>query len=320
MEADPEILAIDQLEEEIAPLAPETLKIRDLISSLELCHHKADRWVRNIVEAIAAGQTTKGLGTRSPGHQHPAETVWLNACAALAAWAAGCPDPSVDITVDTIPASRLLAGLGQRSPLKEWQAQRVIDKIRSAIHWPECCNDPTAQYVWLLIDGGEHELAYRTDCPEYYREHEDFWLTTVRTMIHDTENGNDADLSLGLAIDLLMPCHWRFVDNLQIVVEAIGGKLNPATPFAACGRNINLLPIRPRMVTISNTLNVFCSRESNEDVDPDLMKLLGEPTDVKKWLAASLAKTIMLQVSPPAKLREMSALIGPDWLRQESPG
>ncbi|GAF73228.1 unnamed protein product, partial [marine sediment metagenome] len=178
-----------------------------------------------------------------------------------------------------------------------------------------------AQYVWLLIGGDEYELAYRTHCPEHYREHKDFWLTTVQTMIHDTENGNDADLSLGLAIDMLWPCHWRFVDNLQIVLEAIGGKLNPATPFAACGRNINLLPIRRRMVTISNTLNVFCgARESNQDVDPDVMKLLGEPTNVAKWLAASLAKTIMLQVSPPAKLREMSALTGPDWLRQESAG
>ncbi len=91
MEADPEILAIDQLEDEIAPIAPEISKIRELISSLELCHHKADRWVRNIVEAIAAGQTIKGLGTRSPGQQHPTETVWQNACAALAAWVAGCP-------------------------------------------------------------------------------------------------------------------------------------------------------------------------------------------------------------------------------------
>jgi hypothetical protein len=75
------------------------------------------------------------------------------------------------------------------------------------------------------------------------------------------------------------------------------------------------------MVTISNTLNAFCgTRESNQDVDPDLMKLLGEPTNVKKWLAASLAKTIMLQVNPPATLRKMSALIGPDWLRQENAG
>ena len=320
LEADPEIRAIDQLEDELAPIAPEISKIRELISSLELCHHKADRWVRNIVEAIAEGRTVKGLGTRPPGQRHRTETVWQNACAALAAWVAGCPGPSLYITVDTIPASQLLAGLGQRSPLKEWQVQRVIDRIRTAIHWPECRNDPTAQYVWLLIGGEEYELAYRTDCPAHYLEHDEFWLTTVQTMIHDTENGNHADLSLGLAIDMLWPCHWRFVDNLRIVLEAIGGKLDPDTPFAACGRNIGLLPSR-RMVTIANTLNVFCDvRKSNQDVDRALLKLLGEPTKVKKWLAASLAKTIMLQISPPATLREMSTLTGPDWLTQKSTG
>ena len=85
-------------------------------------------------------------------------------------------------------------------------------------------------------------------------EHEDFWLRTVRTIIQDTENGDKADLSLGLAIDMLWPCHWRFVKNLQIVLEAIGGRLNPDKPFAACGRNIALLPIRRRMEVVSNTL------------------------------------------------------------------
>ena len=52
LEPDPQIRAIDQMEDEIAPIAPQISNIRELISSLELCHHKADRWVRNIVEAI----------------------------------------------------------------------------------------------------------------------------------------------------------------------------------------------------------------------------------------------------------------------------
>jgi hypothetical protein len=177
--------------------------------------------------------------------------------------------------------------------LKEWQVQRVIEKIRSAIDWPRSSNDPTAQYAWLLLGGGEYELAYRNDCPEHYKEHEDFWLITVRTIIHDSENGDEADLSLGLAIDMLMPCNWRFVENLGIVLEAIGGKLNPDKPFAACGRNITLVPI---------------------------LALLGEPTEVRIWLAASLDKTIRLQLDPPAELRAMSALAGPDWIRQQSSG
>lgn len=317
LEPDPEILDIDKMEDHIAPVGPNVSRVRELISSLELCHHKADRWVYNIIEAIGAGDTQKGLGTRSPGQEHPAERVWQNVCVSLSAWCAGCPSTKVDLSIDTVPASRLLACLGDRSPLKEWQVQRVIEKIRSAIHWPRSLDDPMAQYVWILLSGGEYEVAYRNRCPEHYKEHEDFWLTTVRTIIHDTENGDAADLSLGLAIDMLMPCHWRFVENLWVVLQAIGGTLNPEKPFAACGRNIGLLPIRRRMEVVSDTLDAFCDEpESNKEVDRDLLELLGKPTEVKKWLAASLGKTVRLQLDPPAELRAMSALAGPDWIRQ----
>ncbi len=41
-------------------------------------------------------------------------------------------------------------------------------------------------------------------------------------MVHDPE-----ELSLALAIDMLWPCHWRFEDNLQIVLDAIGGRAPP---------------------------------------------------------------------------------------------
>ena len=320
LHADSEIMAIDAMEDHISPIDAKVSKIRELISSLELCHHKADRWVYNIIEAIGAGETTKGLGTRSPGQQHPGETVWKNACAALTAWCEGCPSTKVDLPIDTIPASRLLACLGERSPLKEWQVQRVIEKIRSEIHWPRSCDDAATQYVWILLSASEYESAYLNQCPEHYKEHEGFWRTTVRTIIHDTENGDEADLSLALAIDMLWPCHWRFVENLRIVLDAIGGKLNSEKPFAACGRNIALLPNRRRMEIVSNTLNAFCGEPaSDQGVDRDLLVLLGNPTEVKKWLAVSLDKTIRLQLSPPAELRAMSALAGPEWIKQQSP-
>jgi len=317
VEADAEILAIDGMEDDIAPIAPEVSGIRELISTLELCHHKADRWVHNIVEAIGAGQTKKGLGTRSPGQFHAAEQVWKNACAALSVWCAGCPSSSLDLCIDTVPASQLLAGIGKRSPLKEWQVQRVIDKIRSLIHWPQADDDPAAQYTWMLLGEGEDGSFYRNQCPERYKEHEDFWLATVRTIIHDTLDGNQAGLPLGVAIDMLWPCHWGFVENLQIVLDAIGGNLNSEKPFAACGRNITSLPTRGRMETVSSTLRVFYGEpELDAAVDREILALLGEPTDEKRWLTASLDKTIRLQLDPPAEMRALLALAGPDWIAQ----
>jgi hypothetical protein len=201
--------------------------------------------------------------------------------------------------------------------LKEWQVQRVFDKIHSSIRWPQSGDDPTSQYVWILVGGGEYELDYRSDCPDRYKEHEEFWLATVKTMIHDTENGHQAELSLGLAIDMLMPCHWAFVSNLQLVLEAIGGELNPGRPFPACGRNIILVPNRQRMETVSHTLRVFCGEEeTDEEANSGILASLGEPTEENKWLAASLGKTIRLQLDPPDELRGISAFEGPDWIRQ----
>ena len=319
LHADSEIIAIDEMEDHIAPIDANVSKIRELISGLELCHHKADRWVYNIIEAIGAGETTKGLGSRSPGQEHSREIIWKNACAALSAWCAGCPSTKIDLTIDTIPAPQLLACLGERTPLKEWQVQRVIEKIRSVIHWPRSCGDPAAHYEWLLLSASEYEFAYLNQCPEHFKEHEDFWLTTAQTIIHDTENGDQADLSLALAIDNLWPCNWNFVGNLQIVLGAIGGKLNPDNPFAACGRNITLVPLRRRMETICNTLKVFCDTlESEQKVDGDLLALLGKPTEEKKWLAASLDKTIRLQLNPSADLRAISSMAGPEWLKQQN--
>jgi hypothetical protein len=171
--------------------------------------------------------------------------------------------------------------------------------------------------VWILFSGGEYELAYRNECPEHYKEHEEFWLSTVRTIIHDSENGDEANLSLGLAIDMLMPCHWRFVENFRIVLEAIGGRLKPDKPFAACGRNITLLPIRDRMGIVCRTLRAFCGHsETDGEVERQTLALLGKPTAAGRWLAASLEKTIRLQLDPPAEVRAMSALTGPDWIKQ----
>jgi hypothetical protein len=317
LHADSEIIAIDAMEDRIAPVAENITKIRELITGLELCHHKAERWVYNIIEAIGSGETSKGLGSRAPGQHHPRETVWQNAYDALSAWCAGTPINEINLAIDTIPASRLLAPLGERSPLKVWQVQRVVERIGSYLHWPHSYSDPATQYTLLLFSASEYEAVYLDECPERYRDHEEIWQTTARTFIHDRENGGKTDLSLAIAIDMLWPCHWQFVENLQIVLEAIGGKLDAAMPFAACGHNINRVPIRQRMELIIHTLKVFCGNaESGQEVDNDLLALLGGATEEKQWLAASLEKTIRLQLNPPSDLKAFATLNGPEWIKQ----
>jgi hypothetical protein len=44
------------------------------------------------------------------------------------------------------------------------------------------------------------------------------------------------------------------------------------------------------------------------------LREVGEPGTAQRWLAASLDKTLRLQLSPPEDARVISALRTPDWL------
>jgi len=297
VEADEEMREIDRLENELTPLPESIMRIRKLISTLELCHHKAERWVTNIIEAIGDGDTSKGLGTRTAAELHPAERVWTNVCTALSAWCAGQPAGSVRINIGGRSASCLLSKLGQRSALKEWQVQRVMERIREFIGWPRSAQHGDSVYVFMEECGADFEPPGDAACPEYYREHEDFWKQTMQTRIHDTVNGEAADMSLAVAIDLMFPCNWNFVDNLDIVLGAIGGELHIARPLAVCARNIRHAPIRERMQTVCKALQYALESQRSENVaDSTLLKLQGDLTAPQRWLVASLDKTIRLQL------------------------
>ena len=100
-----------------------------------------------------------------------------------------------------------------------------------------------------------------------------------------------------MAIDLLMPCHWDFVGSLATILKAIDGHLHPTRPFAYCGINIRFAPLCDRLRTISNTLKAFWKPgKTRQNIDAELLATLGEPTDIKRWLAASLDKTIKLHL------------------------
>jgi len=296
VKADDEILAIDQTEDQLPSIDPGVRRVRQLITGLEICHHKAERWIDNIILAIGAGDTSKGLGTSADSEPHVSEVRWEEICTLLSCWCDGRDS-----------GDQLTANLGERTPLKIWQVQRVVDKIRSLIRQPQ------SEYTWLMLDVGDYDFRYRESCPDQFQDQSEYWRQTARTRIHDTIDGVDSKLSLALAIDMLWPCHRRFETNLQIVLDAIGGRLDPAVPFAACGRNIGMLENQDHFIQVSDGLRSYCE---NRQVPADLQTKLGDRTPVRHWLAASLDKTIRLQVDPPPEMRRLSAMDGPDWIRE----
>ena len=314
--ADADIECIDRLENEIHPLKPEIVRVRKLIGTFEICHHKSDRWIDNILEAIGTGDTDKGLGSRPVGQLHDAEAFWRDVCEILSDWVAGQHVSENSRALGSISTSNLLARLDKRSPLKIWQVERVIQKVRSFIGFPASHNDPDTQYQWLLIDvKGDWEHGYLNECPSAYKAQEEFWLSTAKTMIHDRFFGKETTLSLALAIDMLWPCHRDFLGNLQLVLGAIGGNLYPDRPFAACGRNIHLHKQQDQLRELCDGLEAYGNQTSSADSVKDIHEKLGNPSSEKIWLAASLAKTIQLQLNPPREMRDAVALDTPDWLR-----
>jgi hypothetical protein len=289
---DKELLAIDAMEDSIAPLDDRTKAIRKLITRFEACYHEADKEAEYIIQSIAAGYCLEQSDERPP--ERKAELQ--NARDILSLW---CENPAikgVHLDVGGVQADELLSYIGEPSPLKMWQVERIVDRVTEAL-------EPNRRYHRLALDLGDYGEPGAILAGEHYKDNSMFLEQTKQAIIHDTVDGKKSKVSLAIAIDMLMPCHWDFVGGLVVILKAIGGDLHPDRPVACCIRNIKLSPLCDRLRTISNTLKVFWEgKKTNKNIDRDILAVLAEATPIKRWLAASLDKTIRLHLSLPFEI------------------
>jgi hypothetical protein len=284
--SDGELLAVDAMEDSIAPLDEGTIQIRRLITGFEACYHEADKEAEFIAAATGAGQCPERSNERPPERRKELE----NARHILSAW---CENPGIkgiSRDVGGIRADDLLNSIGTPNLLKIWQVRRIVDKLSSALilDYP---------YHNLALDVGDYGEPGARAAGLHYKDDSTFLLQTRDTIIHDTVDGRESKVSLAFAIDLLMPCGWDFVGYLVTILKAVGGDLRAERPLACCARNIRLSPLCDRLRTISNTLEAFWRAETEaQDLDGHILVSLGTPTPVKRWLAASLDKTIRLHL------------------------
>ena len=289
-EADSEILTIDKIEDAIAPLGEQTTRIRQLITGLESCYHEADKEAERIVKAIGSGRCPKKSNERPPQRKKELE----NCHGILSRWCEDTTVRNIDLDLASISAKKLLSFIGEANPLKVWQVERIVDKVRAAL-------DPSQPYHMMVLDLGDYGEPGARPVGEYYKDKSEFVQQTKETIIHDTVDGQEARISLAMAIDMLEPCNWDFVGSIVTLLKAIGGGLHPERPYVCHQRNLKLSPLCGRMMIVSNTLGVFWrDEETNEPIDRDILTSLGEATEVQRWLAASLDKTIRLQLEAPS--------------------
>jgi hypothetical protein len=289
---DKELPAIDAMEDSIAPLDNQIVAIRQLITRFEACYHEADKEAEYIIKSIAAGRCLEQLQER------PAERKKeLQDCHdILSAWCEGAFDKVRNRDVGGIAAEELVSFIGEASPLRIWQVERIVDRVGEAL-------DPSRPYHRLALDLGDYGEPGAKPAGQYYKDDLTFLEKTKKTIIHDTVDGRKSKVSLAMAIDLLMPCHWDFVGGLVIILKAIGGDLYPGEPCACCMRNIKLSPLCNRLKIISRTLGVFWKGDKmTKTADRDILVSLGKITPVKRWLAASLDKTIRLHLTLPFEI------------------
>jgi len=285
---DEEVQVIDALEDSLAPLDEPTVQIRRLITLFEACYHEADREAEFIAAAIGAGHCPPRSTGRPPQRRRELE----NARAVLSRWCENPTARNMDRGVGSLRAEGLLGPVGAPSPLKRWQIARVVDRISHAL-------DPSHPYHNLALDIGDYGAPGAVTAGAYSRDEQLFVQQTREAIIHDTVDGRPSQISLAYAIDLLMPCGWDFAGSLETILGAVGGNLHPRRPLACCARNVRLSPLCNRLRAISNTLRAFWKATATEDTDEHLLTALGTPTPVKRWLAASLDKTIRLHLEQP---------------------
>jgi len=289
---DLELLAINAMADHIAPLDEQAAAIRGLITRFELCYHEADKEAEYITKSIAAGHCLEQSTARPPQRKKQLQSCFD----ILSRWCEDSAVQGMEPDLDGMTADGLLAFIGEPSPLKFWQVGRIADKVGEAL-------DPVRPYHRMALDLGDYGEPGEHPAGDYYKDNLDYLNQTKKTIIYDTVDGRGSKISLAMAIDLLMPCHWDFAGSVGTILKAIGGDLHPARPYACCARNVRLSPLCERMRVISDTLSAFWkSDDTAEVIDRNILALLGEVTAVKRWLAASLDKTIRLHLSMPFEM------------------
>jgi hypothetical protein len=287
-----ELLAINAMEDSLAPLDEQMIGLREWITRFEACYHEADREAEQIAAGIGAGRCPPPSNERPPGRKQELE----NARGVLSRWCENAAVSGTEGDIGARAAAELLAFIGEPTPLRRWQVARVVDRISHAL-------DPAHPYHNLVLSVGDHGEPGGGVAGEPYRDHWTFLQQTRATLIHDTVEGRRSQVSLAYAIDLLMPCGWDFAGCLETILKAIGGDLHPDRPLACCARNIQLSPLCDRLRIIAHTLGGFGRGEMpDENTDPRILASLGAPTPAKRWLAASLDKTIRLHLTQPFTL------------------
>jgi hypothetical protein len=298
---DSETIEIDRIEDQLAPEEQaRAQQIRRLITGFEVCHWNSDRWLERIVQAIAEEQVPPKSGR--PRTQHPLAQMLICLRAVLAHWVARATDPLRQCIVLDKTGAEILTGLGPWTPFKAWVVQRFLDGLEHHLQANGLL--PPSE----LPPGRSYPADLDLDSPsaDSYFADSLGWLAEARSRKLKTrkEIGDEVqEHSLAALISSPNPCNEFYFRFLVALFEYLhDGDNERILPFPFCG---NISPDRHRRYCrVINALRAYLGQPPQGSLSPDnaVLAQLGERALAKRWLVASLEKTLREQLPPLAEL------------------
>jgi hypothetical protein len=297
LEPDGEIIEIDHMEDRLDPKEREQAQgIRRLITRFEVCHWNSDRWLERIVQAIGEGRVPPTSGR--PRAQHPLAQMLICLQRVLACWVARATTPIPQCIILEKTGAEILHSLGTWTPFKAWVVQRLLDGLEHHLRVHRLL--PPSELPPARSYSGDLNLDSPNADP-YFPDSLD-WLAEARSRKLKTrkEIGDKVqEHSLAMLISSPNPCNEFYFRFLFALFEYLDDPENERIlPSPFCG-NVSLARHR-RYGQAINALRAYLGQppEGSLPLDDTVLSQLGEPNPAKRWLAASLEKTLREQLPP----------------------
>jgi len=292
-EPDASILEIDRLEDALAFQNTEEREkiyvIRQAITGFEFCHHKALHRLYMLIRSIGQLEYLNKASSKEEKIGNDDVIQWMSAYKILEAWINNDMQSVQNRSFFELTALDLVSHLGDRSPLKEWQVGRLLEKM-----FYEFLNFDNLEGEYRYFEGGEQKFQENKEDLEFYRQ-------TVSVKLDELSNDLLGEMNLGKLIDLQFLCNWNYKVNLLSILQVIDGSIKSTKNIVICSLRFEEHPNFNEFLCMKKSLRAYWDEEYHnalpiqncDTIDSDIRQELGVQSPIKIWLVRSLERTLI---------------------------
>ena len=290
-EPDEEILAIDKLEDNLKYRSTQDKKlaydIRKAIGRLEGCHFKVEHYINRIIYAIRNNHFPQSNQRESAQLNKDWVRKWEPVLEYLEKWSGLETEKSSNNQefINGVKTEKINELLGEKTILKVWQVNFIIDNIRELLElWFTEQDSSNKNHAQQKRINKKIQLKYE-------KLNSEFWEKTRELLIPIDEMNHLVSFQELLNTWEYIVCisNPNFMNDLLAILGTVGGKA--IYVHQTCGFYLESLKVFIR--SLSTKLQKYLDAMNDEIFsDDELIELFGEKTPIKCWLVTSLEKTI----------------------------